>query len=196
MRDVNDLTEMIIRHSPRRSRRSLFSEEEAQQYLLGDGGPLLDQSIGMDDLDPAFPDYNVANLFNAYFRDGDTEDDTLDYWEIENGDTALTVEDCAASPGGICLVYAPTGAVSISTKLISAAVPIGPGRGREVGRHHGRAEEAGDAEGDALAEDPALQGSAVSIILLTGARVLGHGYRRRLDLRGWPLSADALAGHC
>jgi hypothetical protein len=127
MRDVNDLTEMVIRHAPRRSRRSLFSEEEAQQYLLGDGGPLMDQSIGMDDLDPAFPDYNVANLFNAYFRDGDPEDDTLDYWEIENGDTDITVEQCGASPGGICLHYAPTGAVSISSKLISAAVPVGPG---------------------------------------------------------------------
>ncbi|RLB44769.1 MAG: hypothetical protein DRH30_00505 [Deltaproteobacteria bacterium] len=127
MRDVNDLTQMLVKHSPRRSRRTLFGEEESEQYLLGDGGPLLDQNIGMDDLDPAFPDYNVANLFNAYFRDGDTEDDTLDYWDIENGDTPITVEDCASSPGGICLVYAPTGAVSISTKLISGMVPIGPG---------------------------------------------------------------------
>ena len=127
MRDVNDLTEMVIKHSPRRSRRSLFGDEEAEQYLLGDGGPLLEDQVGIADLDPAFPDYNVANLFNAYFRDGDTEDDTLDYWDIENGDTELTVEDCAASPGGICLVYAPTGAVSITTKLISAPVPIGPG---------------------------------------------------------------------
>ncbi len=127
MRDVNDLTAMLIKHAPRRSRRTLFGEEEAEQYLLGDGGPLLDQNIGMDDLDPAFPDYNVANLFNAYFRDGDTEDDTLDYWTIEDGDTALTVEDCAASPGGICLVYAPTGAVAVTTQLISAMVPVGPG---------------------------------------------------------------------
>ncbi len=126
-RDINDLTEMVVRHSPRRSRRTLFGEEEAQQYLLGDGGPLLDENIGMGDLDPAFPDYNVSGLFNAYFRDGDTEDDTLDYWTIVNGTTAVTVEDCAASPGGICLVYAPSGATSVSTQLISAPVPVGPG---------------------------------------------------------------------
>ena len=125
MRDQSDLEALIIRHSPRRKRHRLFEEEEAAQYLLGDGGPLLDQNIGMDDLDPAFPDYNVANLFNAYFRDGDSEDNTLDYWTIE-GDY-LTVEDCAASPGGICLVYAPTGEVSLSDYLISGMVPIGPG---------------------------------------------------------------------
>jgi hypothetical protein len=129
MRDANDLTDLIVKHSPRRSRRRLFSGEEAQQYLLGDGGPLLDQNIGMDDLDPAFPDYNVSGLYNSVFRDADTEDDTADYWTIENGEYPLTVEDCPAAPGQICMVFTATGSTAglEPTRLISAAVPTAPG---------------------------------------------------------------------
>lgn len=127
MRDISDLTNMVIKHTPRRSARQLFGEEEAQQFLLANEGPVVDQSLGMDDLDPAFPDYNVANLFNAYFRDSDPEDDTIDYWTIDDGDYPISVIDDASAPGGVCIEYAPTGETTTASSLISAAVPIGPG---------------------------------------------------------------------
>lgn len=122
-RNTDDLVRIISEGGEKLPDRALFGGVVAAQRELVDS-PDVDQSIGIEDLDPALADYLAAGLFNASFRDADPEDDTADYWDIVNGTYVLDVIDDTDAPGEVAILYDAAAASGADSTLASAIVPI------------------------------------------------------------------------